>query len=381
MIHGFGRTGRNREAGTIVKFEGENLRRENRRMGPGWWMDVHGTWRSPEQWPEDYPPLPGWVRNSDGGWLPPREAPGPTRWTRLDEDDDPIDPDVESLYEPAEESVQASADKRAMLTVTGALAAIALLLAGAMILISQAGADSEELPPPSTEDVIFAAETDQALASQRREAAELAPGLARTALAALPAPTAIPDSAPRFDADDWHVPDEGCLSIAEQALILRSSEPVTFVDQLECVPDTGKWVDRAHGHTMTRVIDANVVPFVPLEVAHASGGWAWSKETKAAFASDLAHPATLQVVAAGFGHNPRSQDPSAWRPAAQSQWCAYAVDWIAVKTRWSLSVTPQERSALASMLDTCNAATSAGADPATVVLSELEPPPITPLPQ
>lgn len=338
-------------------------------------MDIDGVWREPERWPEDYPPLAGWVRNPAGGWLPPDGNPnGPTRWNRLPDDADPLSL-VPDLPENSE-SKQARSDTRAMLTATGVLGAIALLVAGVMALISQAGADPEPEPPPSS-DLIFAAETAEVLAGQRGIAAAEQPAIARTDLAALRTQVTSPEDAPAFDVADWQVVEEGCLSTDEQLLIARSRVPVTYVDQLECVLDTGEWIDRAHGNTIDRVVDAAVVSFVPYEIAHGSGAMEWSEETKHAFASDLEHPATRQVVAVGFGHNPRAQDPSAWKPAAQSQWCAYAVDWIAVKTRWDLAVTPQERSALASMLDTCGDPSSAGADPATVVLNDVKPPTIS----
>lgn len=41
------------------------------RRGPGWWMDLDGSWKPPEHWPESSPPLPGWVRDAEGLWAPP----------------------------------------------------------------------------------------------------------------------------------------------------------------------------------------------------------------------------------------------------------------------------------------------------------------------
>ncbi len=38
------------------------------RRGPGWWMDLDGQWKPPQEWPESTPPLPGWTRNADGLW-------------------------------------------------------------------------------------------------------------------------------------------------------------------------------------------------------------------------------------------------------------------------------------------------------------------------
>ena len=37
-------------------------------------MDLDGEWRAPEEWPQDHPPLEGWVRNQDGSWRAPNNA-------------------------------------------------------------------------------------------------------------------------------------------------------------------------------------------------------------------------------------------------------------------------------------------------------------------
>ena len=44
------------------------------RRGPGWWMDLDGSWQPPESWPESSPPLPGWLRAPDGSWYSPEQA-------------------------------------------------------------------------------------------------------------------------------------------------------------------------------------------------------------------------------------------------------------------------------------------------------------------
>jgi len=36
-------------------------------------MDLDGSWKSPEHWPESSPPLPGWTRGPDGLWSAPKE--------------------------------------------------------------------------------------------------------------------------------------------------------------------------------------------------------------------------------------------------------------------------------------------------------------------
>ena len=49
-------------------------------------MDNAGFWRAPEEWPEDDPPLPGWIRDASGRWSAPNagtaEPVAETRWDR-----------------------------------------------------------------------------------------------------------------------------------------------------------------------------------------------------------------------------------------------------------------------------------------------------------
>ena len=97
------------------------------------------------------------------------------------------------------------------------------------------------------------------------------------------------------------------------------------------------------------------------------------------FLADIEHPATLHVIAADSGHNPRAQSPAEWRPSDPSTWCAYAVDWIAVKTRWELGVTGAEAGALRDMLESCDDSDSDGADPATVPVQPVPGPEIVKL--
>lgn len=351
-------------------------------------MDVDGTWRSPEEWPEDFPPLAGWVRRNDGRWRAPDGSSESDIETHVRQRDPQLhDHGVDSVATtrlPKRRSRQAQADRRAILTVMGALGGAALLLAGAIIVITRAGAEVEETRP-ELPGVIYPAETDAVRLERQREAAALAPEQAALDLEALPVrATSSPTSdgasggvSGGFDPRDWVAIDEGCLDLAEQVLVERSAVPVTWADQLGCVPDGGRWVDRNLGSVLTRAHEADVVPLVPAEVVHASGGSRWSTATQQAYLTDQRHPATLQIVAAGAGHNPRGQDPSLWRPAAESVWCAYAVDWVAVKSHWQLDVSAEERVALREMLGSCSDPLSEGADPETVVIDELIAPEIT----
>ncbi|MDQ0784534.1 hypothetical protein QFZ64_000031 [Streptomyces sp. B3I8] len=47
------------------------------------------------------------------------------------------------------------------------------------------------------------------------------------------------------------------------------------------------------------------------------------------------------------------QDPATWLPPATGYHCQYVTDWIADKTRWSLTVDTTEHEALADQLSRC----------------------------
>ncbi len=264
-----------------------------------------------------------------------------------------------------------------MFLVAGAIGAALLLLAGALILITQAGAspdpDATEVAGPS---VIYAAETEADFLALREEAAAKRPEQATARLAALQPIPDVPDPAPLFDAAEWSAPDTGCLSQSELVLLERSAIDVQFADTLDCVPASGSWTDPYLGRTIRRTIDAEVVLHISAELVWASGGFAWTPETRTAYVTDTAHPAVYQVVSAGAGHNPRAQGPAAWRPANESTWCAYAVDWVDVLHRWNLGVSDADRAALGEMLGSCDSPTSNGANPRTTSLQEPAPPAI-----
>lgn len=353
-----------------MAVRGELPKKANNREGAGWWMDGAGEWRPPTEWPEDTPPFEGWQRTDSGGWAPPiSEDGGSSDVQRQATKTGASAPAKKKL------SRQARADRRAMLTVVGALGAAVILLIVAIALISQASAsDTSEVAATAEPDVIYAAEGDQAVRARQRAIAAEAPSAAGDELSGLTVRDGAEADQAGANPQDWVVAVTDCLDIDERVLIARSGAEVTFADQLECVVDRGLWTDRYLGSTIDNSIDIDVEPLVPVEIVVASGGSDWTADTREAYLTDVAHPATLHLVTAGAGHNPRSQGPDEWRPAKRSIWCAYAVDWIAVKARWDLSVSEAEVVALEEMLATCDEIESRGADPASMPVEEVAPP-------
>lgn len=392
-------------------------------------MDRDGVWQPPTDWPEDYPPIAGWQRDETNRWQPPAlttaepTIAAPNRGVdggdadvlgTADLDDEVIDLRVSqgppvaeptrprlpmSSYranpvsnggsatatierpEAAEKSLQAKADIRAMLLVGGAIGLALVLLVAAFVLQSRAGAAEPEATAPVEQappEVIFAAETDAVREQRRQEARLIAPGVAREQLVALPL-RSLGDAdleIPVFDSSLWVASAEDCLDLSEQVLVARSAVPIVWADNLQCVASEGAWVDPYLGIDLNRTLEAEVRSLVPLENVHLSGGSEWTPATRARFVGDVDHPATLAILAAGGGHNPRNAGPDVWRPSNEASWCGYAVDWVAVKARWQLSVSAAESGALNEMLDTCGQAESSGPHASSMVIDPIESPAI-----
>ena len=93
---------------------------------------------------------------------------------------------------------------------------------------------------------------------------------------------------PSYDRDDWrHWVDEDkdCQNTRHEALIEESLAKVAFKTDRKCQVATGEWFDPYTGETVTDATRLDIDHMIPLKNAHNSGGWAWDRSRKAAFAN------------------------------------------------------------------------------------------------
>jgi uncharacterized protein DUF1524 len=119
-----------------------------------------------------------------------------------------------------------------------------------------------------------------------------------------------------------------------------------------CNVVAGTWKSIYDGKTLTSPTQVDIDHMVPLANAWRSGAASWTTAQREAFANDLDDP-QLVAVSASSNRSKGDQDPSTWKPTDPSAWCEYARDWVAVKTKFKLTVTTKEKSALADMLEKC----------------------------
>lgn len=113
------------------------------------------------------------------------------------------------------------------------------------------------------------------------------------------------------------------------------------------------WFSAYDARVVTDKADLDIDHLVPLAEAWESGGHLWTEATWTRFANDLDDPRSLIAVSASTNRSKGARDPAEWWPPNSSYRCQYAVDWIAVKTRWNLSVDSAEHAVLETRIDQC----------------------------
>ena len=192
---------------------------------------------------------------------------------------------------------------------------------------------------------------------------------------------APPPDIPKYDRKEWRHwtdADGDCQDARQEALVEESLTPVTFKTEDRCRVATGNWVGPYTGKAVDDPSQLDIDHMVPLANAHRSGGWEWDRDKKAAFANDLIYADHLIATTSAANRSKGADGPEEWRPPDRTYWCDYAVDWIAIKNRWGLFATEDERDALLEMLGTCETPPDLALTPA---VQSVAPPPATPQPE
>ncbi|WP_410674203.1 HNH endonuclease family protein [Amycolatopsis sp. cmx-4-68] len=177
----------------------------------------------------------------------------------------------------------------------------------------------------------------------------ISPAEARSQLAALPiAVRGTMDGYGREQFPHWDKVDANC-DVREQVLKRDGKDVKAGAD---CAPKSGTWVSPYDGETWHKATDVDIDHVVPLGQAWVSGAKKWTRERREQFANDLIRP-QLKAVTDNLNEQKGDKAPDQWKPPLVSYWCAYASDWIVVKSNYGLTITVPERTALASMLDHC----------------------------
>lgn len=145
----------------------------------------------------------------------------------------------------------------------------------------------------------------------------------------------------------WRSTGKNCD--VRDSVLKRDGERVKYSG---CNVVAGTWDSLYDGQVLDSPTKVDIDHMVPLANAWRSGASAWNTDERGDFANDLDRP-QLIAVSRTSNRAKGDQDPSTWKPSERDSWCAYAQDWIAVKSYWKLTVTAAEKDALTDMLETC----------------------------
>lgn len=153
-----------------------------------------------------------------------------------------------------------------------------------------------------------------------------------------------------LDASVWGwpvAPDNSCD--VRNAALYRDGQNVTI--SASCVVQSGRWLDPYTATWYYNKSDIDIDHLIPLAEAWRSGAKTWGDTQRRTFANDR-----LAVVAVDDGANQSKGDktPADWKPSNEAAWCLYGQRYTSVKVKYSLTITSSEKSALKSMIGTCD---------------------------
>lgn len=162
----------------------------------------------------------------------------------------------------------------------------------------------------------------------------------------------------------WIDADRDSCNTREEVLISESLSPPQ-VDAFGCKVIAGDWFSPYDGVSHSDPAELDIDHVVALKEAWDSGAHAWSASRRQSFANDLTSRATLIAVTAGVNRSKSDKDPSNWMPPRKEYWCTYLADWVAIKSRWGLSMDQSEHGRIRNILRSQCAGPSVGTDSST----------------
>jgi hypothetical protein len=120
----------------------------------------------------------------------------------------------------------------------------------------------------------------------------------------------------------------------------------------DCAATSGSWFSPYDGATWTATSDVDIDHVVPLADAWRTGASGWTTAQRQAYANDLTDP-QLIAVTDNVNQEKGDKSPDQWKPPLTSYWCTYAKMWVAVKSKFKLTINSAEKTALTDMLGRC----------------------------
>jgi hypothetical protein len=139
----------------------------------------------------------------------------------------------------------------------------------------------------------------------------------------------------RKDWPHWVDLDHDCQDARTEAFIRLSSTPVQFKRKEGCSVSQGTFYGAYTNKTYSIARDLDLDHVVPLGDAHETGGYAWSREKRRAFAND---PLNLIPVNLSENRSKGKRSPMEYMPPYKPYHCEYLSRWIEIKQKYGLEI-------------------------------------------
>lgn len=174
------------------------------------------------------------------------------------------------------------------------------------------------------------------------------------------AETIPPFSMGDYMGDGWADLDEDCQDSRTEALLALGLD--VQLDEAQCNVVSGQWRDEYTGDVITDPNLAIVEHALPLQSAHESGAYQFSRKEKERLANKLVRPELLVVTPRAslatnliitLGNDRQDRGIIDWQPRRPDARCRYAQRWLNIKTFWQLSISEEELEVLENILRGC----------------------------
>ena len=149
--------------------------------------------------------------------------------------------------------------------------------------------------------------------------------------------------------DIWASQPDGCTT--RQDVLARDGDGVVEGSD-GCQPTSGSWYSAYDDTNVDRRRPGDDRPRGTAGGRVASGADEWSAAQRKAFGNDLTD-SQLIIASSSSNSSKSDQDPSTWKPPNQAYWCTYGEQYTDIKSKFSLTVTADEKTALGELLDAC----------------------------
>lgn len=143
----------------------------------------------------------------------------------------------------------------------------------------------------------------------------------------------------RKDWVHWTDADKDCQNTRQEILIARSTTPVSL-DRKGCKVIQGRWSDFYYPEVHTSSKQVDIDHLIPLKHASDVGASRWSAYEKEVFAND---PENLVVTNKSYNRKKGAKTIAEWLPVHKEYACNYIKEWVRLKKKYDLPLTPPEK--------------------------------------